>query len=114
MVLSFSFTADFFAKALGSNRTYQTYKAITTAIDRSAEKQVLAYRVMGCSVSDTVPFYQSMSVPGRAVIFAATRAARFQDSRISTQVEYRRELKYRLGVVGFAGVGGRGSELGQI
>ena len=102
---TFSFTADFFAKTLGSNRTYQSYKSYFNGYRSLGAKQVLAYRVMGCSVSERAPFYDLCFFGANSDLRGYT-AGEVQDRRMaSTQVEYRRELKYRLGVVGFAGVG---------
>jgi len=110
----FSFTADFFAKALGSNRTYQTYKAYYNGYRSLGDKQILAYRVMGCSVSDNTPFFD-LCLYGTSSDLRGYTGGEFQDRRMfATQVEYRRELKYRLGVVGFAGVGGVAPSLGKF
>jgi outer membrane protein assembly factor BamA len=98
------FKGDFFAKPLGSARTYQTYKATYNGYKSIGEKQVLAYRAMGCSVSDRTPFYD-LCLFGSSDLRGYT-TGQFQNRRMfATQVEYRRELKWRLGLVGFAGVG---------
>lgn len=99
------FKADFFAKAIGSNRTYQTYKVSYNGYRTIGKKQVLAYRGIGCSVSDTTPFYD-LCLYGSNDIRGYT-TGQFQNHRMfAVQAEYRRELKWRLGLVGFAGVGG--------
>ena len=46
----FDFKGDFFAKAIGSNRTYQTYSVSYNGYRKIGKGQVLAYRGMGCSV----------------------------------------------------------------
>ncbi|HRI04840.1 MAG TPA: BamA/TamA family outer membrane protein [Pyrinomonadaceae bacterium] len=99
------FKGDFFAKALGSNRTYQTYKASYNGYKSIGKDQVLAYRGMACSVSDTTPFFDLCLYGGSDLRGYAT--GQFQDRRMfATQVEYRRELIWRLGFVAFGGVGG--------
>lgn len=97
---------DFFAKALGSNRTYQTYKASYNGYHTVGKGQVLAYRGMACSVSDNTPFFD-LCLYGTSSDLRGYTAGEFQNHRMfATQVEYRRELPWRLGLVGFAGVGG--------
>lgn len=101
-----NFTGDFFAKPLGSNRTYQTYKASYNGYHTIGKGQVLAYRGMGCSVSDTTPFFD-LCLYGTGSDLRGYTAGEFQNHRMfATQAEYRRELPYRLGFVAFAGIGG--------
>jgi hypothetical protein len=100
------FKADFFSKAIGSNRTYQSYQASYNGYYSLGEKDVLAYRAMACSVSDSAPFYDLCFFGSRADLRGYT-SGEFQDRRMfATQAEYRRELKWRLGLVAFAGIGG--------
>lgn len=97
---------DFFAKALGSNRNYQTYKASYNGYHTVGKGQVLAYRGMACSVSDDTPFFD-LCLYGTGSDLRGYTAGEFQNHRMfATQIEYRRELPWRLGLVGFAGVGG--------
>jgi outer membrane protein assembly factor BamA len=108
------FKADFFAKPLGSNRTYQTYKATYNGYLPIGKKQVLAYRGVACSVSDRTPFFD-LCLYGASSDLRGYPIGKFQDHRmLATQVEYRRELKWRLGVVGFAGVGGVARHWGEF
>lgn len=97
---------DFFAKALGSNRNYQTYKATYNRYHTVGKGQVLAYRGSACSVSDNTPFFD-LCMFGTSSDLRGYTAGEFQNHRMfATQIEYRRELPWRLGLVGFAGVGG--------
>ena len=99
------FRADFFAKAIGSARTYQNYKATYNGYRTIGERQVLAYRAMACQVSEKTPFYD-LCLFGRSDLRGYT-TGEFQHRRMfATQAEYRRELRWRLGMVAFAGVGG--------
>lgn len=101
-----SFTADFFGKALGSNRTYQTYKVAYNGYLSLGKRQVLAYHGSGCSVSDNAPFFDLCFFGANSDLRGYT-AGQFQNRRMFTaQAEYRRELPYRLGFVAFAGFGG--------
>lgn len=102
----FSFQGDFFGKPLGSVRTYQSYAVNYNGYRSIGNKQVIAYRGSACAVSDDAPFYDLCFYGSRSDLRGYT-AGEFQNRRMfATQVEYRRELKWRLGVVGFAGVGG--------
>ncbi|MBK6724710.1 MAG: BamA/TamA family outer membrane protein [Acidobacteria bacterium] len=98
--------ADFFAKALGSNRTYQTYGADFNGYKAIGKGQVLAYRGSMCSVSDTAPFFDLCFYGSKSDLRGYT-SGQFQNRRMfAVQAEYRRELFWRVGVVGFAGIGG--------
>jgi outer membrane protein assembly factor BamA len=99
-------TGDFFATALGSKRHYQTYKVSYQLYRTLAPKQVLAYRGMICSANQNVPFYD-LCLYGTQSNLRGYTGGEFQNRRMfATQAEYRRELKGRLGVVAFGGLGG--------
>lgn len=109
----FDFKADFFAKALGSNRTYQTYSISYSGYHSLGKKRVLAYRGMACGVTETAPFFDLCLYGGSDLRGYTT--GEFQDRRkFATQVEFRQELPYRLGLVGFAGVGGVAPEFNKF
>ncbi|PYT00753.1 MAG: hypothetical protein DMF63_05445 [Acidobacteria bacterium] len=100
------FKADFFAKPLGSNRDYQTYSLTYSGFRSIGPKRVLAYNAKGCSVSDTAPFFD-LCFFGASSVLRGYTGGEFQDRRLlAGQVEYRQELRYRLGFVAFAGIGG--------
>jgi hypothetical protein len=100
------FKADFFAKALGSNRTYQTYSLSYNGYHTIGDKQVLAYRGVVCSASERTPFFDLCLYGARSDIRGYT-AGELQDHRmLAAQAEYRRELFWRVGFVAFGGVGG--------
>ena len=102
----FNFTGDFFAQTLGSNRTYQSYKTSYNGYHSVGEKQVVAYRAMACSVSDRAPFFDLCQYGSSSDLRGYT-TGQFQNRRMfATQVEFRQELPFRLGVVGFGGIGG--------
>jgi hemolysin activation/secretion protein len=99
-------TGDFFAKALGSRRHYQTYKVSYNGYHTLAPKQILAYRGMICSANQSVPFYD-LCLYGTNSDLRGYTGGEFQNRRMfATQAEYRRELKGRIGVVAFGGIGG--------
>ena len=77
-------------------------------------RQVLAYRVMGCGVGGDVPFYD-LCLFGFSNDLRGYYAGQFRDRRMfATQVEYRFELFWRIGVVGFVGVGAVAPELSKF
>ena len=102
----FDATGDFFDESLGSKRQYQNYKVEYNGYREVGEKQVLAYRGMICSANQSVPFYD-LCLFGTNSDLRGYTGGQFQNRRMfATQAEYRRELKGRLGVVAFGGVGG--------
>jgi len=102
----FDATGDFFDESLGSKRQYQNYKVEYNAYREVGEKQVLAYRGMICSANQSVPFYD-LCLFGTNSDLRGYTGGEFQNRRMfAAQAEYRRELKGRLGVVAFGGIGG--------
>lgn len=110
----FDFTADFFDESLGSRREYQTYKASYNGYREIKEKQVFAYRVMGCSANSKVSFYD-LCLYGTSSDLRGYAAGQFQNRRMfATQAEYRVELRRRFGVVAFGGIGGVAERLNEF
>jgi len=102
----FDFTADFFDQAWGSRREYQVYKIAYNGFHKVAPRQVLAYRAMACSANGSVPFYD-LCLFGFNNDLRGYTTGEFQNRRMfAGQGEYRVELKKRLGVAAFGGVGG--------
>lgn len=104
----FDFTGDFFDQVWGSRREYQTYKIAYNGFHQLAPRQVVAYRVMGCAANGSVPFYD-LCLFGFNNDLRGYTTGEFQNRRMfATQAEYRLELRRRLGLVAFGGVGGTG------
>lgn len=102
----FDFSGNFFDQAFGSRREYQTYQVSYNGYREIAKGQVLAYRGMGCSANGSVPFYD-LCLYGTNSDLRGYTAGQLQNRRMfATQAEYRRELRGRLGVVAFGGIGG--------
>ena len=102
----FDFTADFFDQAWGSRREYQVYKIAYNGFHEVASRQVLAYRAMACAANGSVPFYD-LCLFGFNNDLRGYTTGEFQNRRMfAGQAEYRLELKKRLGVAAFGGVGG--------
>jgi hypothetical protein len=102
----FDVTGDFFAKALGSRRHYQTYKVSYNGYRELAPKQVLAYRGMVCAANQSVPFYDLCLYGTQSDLRGYTGGENQNRRMFATQAEYRRELKGRFGLVAFGGIGG--------
>ena len=102
----FDFTADFFDQAWGSRREYQVYKVAYNGFHEVAPRQVLAYRAMACSANGSVPFYD-LCLFGFNNDLRGYTTGEFQNRRMfAGQAEYRLELRKRLGVAAFGGLGG--------
>lgn len=100
------FTADFFDQTWGSRREYQTYKVAYNGFNELGNRQVLAYRAMACTANGSVPFYD-LCLFGLNNDLRGYTTGEFQNRRMfAAQGEYRLELRKRLGLVAFGGVGG--------
>jgi hypothetical protein len=110
----FDITADYFDESLGSAREYQTYKVSYNRYREIKNKQVFAYRAMGCSATGKVAFYD-LCLYGTSSDLRGYAAGQFQNRRMfATQAEYRLELRKRLGLVAFGGVGGVAARLNEF
>lgn len=100
------FAGNFFDQAFGSRREYQTYSLSYGGFYSVSEKQVLAYRAMGCSANGFVPFYD-LCLYGSDSNLRGYVTGQFQNRRMfAGQAEYRVELPKRFGIVAFGGLGG--------
>jgi hypothetical protein len=99
------YTGDFFAQALGSKYTYQSNKLTFNKYFSLPMKQVLAYNLFLCATGGKPPFYGNC-IYGTNNELRGYTAGRYLDRyMVATQVEDRVELPWRLGVVGFGGIG---------
>ena len=99
------FTGDFFAHNLGSKYSFQSYKFTFNKYFSFGEKQVLAYNFFWCGTGGSPPFYGNCIYGTNNELRGYTAGRYFDRYMFATQLEYRRILPWRLGVVGFAGVG---------
>ena len=111
---------DLFGEAIGSKFTYQYYKVGFNKYHTLKEKQVLAFRAMGCAAAgDRVPIYD-LCLFGFQNDLRGYSAGRYQDRRMfATQAEYRLTIPKegflgRFGIVAFGGVGGVGEKFTDI
>jgi hypothetical protein len=101
-----NFTANFFAKNIGSKYSFQSYNLTYSRYVSLGSKQVLAYNASACATAGEPPFYGNCIYGADSQLRGYT-AGRFLDRyMMTTQLEYRRELWWRLGAVGFGGLGG--------
>jgi hypothetical protein len=100
-----SFTADFFAKDLGSKYSFQSYRFSFSKFESLGKKQVLAFNLGVCATGGQPPFYGNC-IYGTNNQLRGYTAGRYLDRyMVSTQLEYRLELAKRFGVVAFGGIG---------
>jgi hypothetical protein len=100
-----TFSADFFGEAIGSDFSYQQYKAAFNIYRSLNRYQVIAARVSLCGVNGDIPFF-GLCYLGQEKDLRGYQVGLFQDDRfLAAQVEYRLELFWRFSVVGFFGVG---------
>lgn len=112
--------SDFFSTGLGSKWSYQYYKASFNKYTTLSERQVLAFRGMGCAAAgDRVPIYD-LCLFGTMNDLRGYPGGRYQDRRMfATQAEYRlmfpgNGFLGRFGAVAFAGVGAIGNKFTEI
>ena len=87
--------------------TYDTYFS-------TSDTGVVAMRLVGCAAPGRVPFYDLCSLGGTDA-FRGYNITQFLDNAlVSAQVEYRKRLGKRFGVVAFGGVGAVGNGLDAL
>lgn len=102
------------SKALGGDFDYSRLQASLNAYAPLSENMVVAARLSLCDVGDAAPFYDLCSF-GQNADLRGYASGRLRDhALIAGQIELRRRLSRRFGVVVFAGVGGVAPDLGQI
>ena len=106
----------FFSDALGSKYSFESYR-FTFNYYRSlgvGGKQVLAYNLFNCATAGGAPFYGEC-IYGTNNELRGYVAGQYIDSNmITTQLEYRRILPWRFGMVVFGGVGEVAPSLGDF
>jgi hypothetical protein len=96
-----AFDAMFSSPSIGSDNTFQTYRAHVFHYLQPTERTVLAFRVDGRTARGDVPFYQLPFIDMRGI-----PAARYQDENTGVlEAEARYYVTPRWIVLGFAGAG---------
>jgi Omp85 superfamily domain len=99
------FTSDFFAQALGSKYTFQSYRFTFNKYGTVGKNQVLAYNLFNCNTGGDPPFYGNC-IYGTNNELRGYEAGRYLDRyMIATQLEYRVSLPKRFGLAAFGGIG---------
>jgi outer membrane protein assembly factor BamA len=102
----FNFTSDFFANALGSKHSFQSYRVEFNKYGSLSQNQVLAYNAYFCATGGQPPFYGNC-IYGTNNELRGYEAGRYLDRyMVATQLEYRLVLPKRFGLVAFGGIGG--------
>ena len=108
------FWFDHFASALGSDYQYTNYVFDLRRYFRIYKEQVLAVQAFGSFNSGETPL-RSLAYIGGANNLRGYYAGRFRDKNAAiVQAEYRVPLFWRLGAVGFGGIGNVGPRLEDI
>ena len=95
----------FFAQALGSKYTFQSYRLTFNKYGTVRKNQVLAYNLFNCNTGGNPPF-TATAFTGTNNELRGYEAGRYLDRyMIATQVEYRVSLPKRFGIAAFGGIG---------
>ena len=101
-------TADWLVAgaALGSDFDYDRLQLAANAYRALSDKAVIAARLSICDSGDGAPFFD-LCLFGQNNDLRGYDPGRYRDHTLAAvQVEYRRDLFWRIGAVAFAGVGG--------
>jgi len=100
------FTGDFFADSLGSKYSFQSYNLTFNKYFSVGKRQVLAYNLFLCATEGAPPFYGNCIYGARNELRGYTAGRYLDRYMFATQLECRLVLPWRMGVVGFGGIGG--------
>ena len=101
----FEFSKYVYASKLGSSFNYSNVNLTFNKYFDLGKNQILATNTVA-NLNSGDPSFLSMALAGGEKILRSYAMNRFRDKNfIGTQVEYRRPLFWRLGMVGFAGLG---------
>jgi len=101
----FDTLADFFGPAVGGQKVYQNLTISYNKYLSFGKKNVLATRGSMCLATENAPFYD-VCLLGQAKDLRGYPVGQYRDNRMLVgQMEFRRELFWRVGAVAFAGAG---------
>ncbi len=101
----FDFTADFFSQGIGSKYSFQSYQVTFNKYWSLRKNQVLAYNATFCGTGGEAPFYATCLYGSNNELRGYTTGQYIDRYMLATQLEYRLTLPWRLGLVGFGGIG---------
>jgi outer membrane protein assembly factor BamA len=99
------FTSDFFAQSLGSKYSFQAYRFTFNKYWGLTARQVFAYNLFVCGTGGKPPFYSNCVYGANNELRGYTAGQYLDRYMYMTQLEYRLSLVWRVGVVGFGGLG---------
>jgi outer membrane protein assembly factor BamA len=101
----FDVLGDLYGPVVGGQRTYQNLTISYNGYHSVGAKNVFALRGSACLATSEAPFYDLCEL-GLTKDLRGYQIGQFRDNRMLVgQVEYRRDLFWRLGAVAFAGAG---------
>ena len=99
-------TTNFASEALGSDLNYQQYNIGYDHYMEIGDEQILAWRATGCFSSGDAPIYDLCLFGGKQDAMRGYVGGQYRDEiSLTTQVEYRRRLYKKWGMVAFGGIG---------
>jgi len=98
-------TADFFSQRLGSKYSFQSYKLTFNTYWSATERQVIAFDSYACLTAGEPPFYGNCIYGTNNKLRGYVAGRYLHRYMLVSQLEYRLRLPWRLGLVGFGGVG---------
>ena len=110
----FDFTSMFFSDALGSKYSFESYRFTFNYYHSLGTKQVLAYNLFNCATAGNAPFYGQCIFGTNNELRGYVAGQYIDTNMIATQLEYRRTLFWRFGMVAFVGVGEVAPGLGEV
>jgi len=110
----FDFTSMFFSDALGSKYSFESYRVAFNYYHSLGTKQVLAYNLFNCATAGNAPFYGQCIFGTNNELRGYVSGQYIDTNMIATQIEYRRTLPWRFGMVAFVGVGEVAPGLGEM
>lgn len=99
------FTADFFAQALGSKYSFQSYKFYFDKYYSLTVNQVLACDLFVCNTAGQPPFYGNCIYGTQNELRGYTASQYLNRYMWATQLEYRLTLPKGFALAGFGGIG---------
>lgn len=101
-------------EAWGSDRDYSRAEFRVNGYRRLNDKTIFAWRASSCWAGDDAPFYDICNYGSQSDLRGYVSGQYRDRALAAAQVEVRRRLFGRFGMVAFAGVGGVGSNFGDI
>ena len=106
---------NFVNEAFGSDQDYQQLEVGYNLYKKIGEEQILAWRATGCSTGGDTPFYELCMFGSTFDAMRGYVAGQYRDNiSLTTQLEYRRRIYKKLGMVAFGGIGQVAPNLNEL